>query len=69
MPNTLTDRHRTEVEAPEDLRIFGERLSRHGIRITLPTAGPADPLPPLVKVEGVPLSELIIQAREAGAEV
>lgn len=48
--------------APEDLRIFQERLAAVGIRVSLPTAGPSDPLAEPLDL-GAGLSDAIIAVR------
>lgn len=61
-------RHQARAgDVPEDLKVFEERLSTLGVRVSLPSAGPADSLPPLEHIEGTPLSELIVQARNGQA--
>ena len=48
---------------PDDVAAFRGRMAELGIDVQVANAGPNHPLPPLVQVRGVPLSETIIQAR------
>jgi hypothetical protein len=53
------------AETPEDLRLFLERIAALGVRVSLPTAGPADPLADPVEI-GTGLSDAVIRLRADG---
>jgi hypothetical protein len=63
MWETQTRTPASDANVPEDLAVLTGRLSRLGLRVSLPTVGPDTPLPELEQLKGTPLSAMVVQSR------
>lgn len=52
------------ADVPEDLRVFAERMLALGVRLSLPTACAGDPVPEPLDLDGVGLSDAVLELRD-----